>query len=164
MRLRTEFVRAVVPHEIRSLVRFDHKVFPEADWFEPDDWREYKSFWMLLNGRRVGCCAFGEHEDFLDDIGPDNIPHKGTLYIASTGILPEFQGFGLGRLMKAWQVSYARYQSFGRIVTNCRKSNVAMLGLNKGFGFRVTRTTPHYYRDPDEPTVVMEMTLPRRKR
>ena len=162
--MRLEFIRAVVPHDIRSLVRFDHKVFPEADRFEPDDWREYKSFWMLLNGRRVGCCAFGEHKDFLDDIGPDNIIREGTVYIASTGILPEFRGVGLGRLMKAWQVSYARYHSFGRIVTNCRKSNVAMIGLNKGFGFHVTRTTPHYYGDPDEPTVVMEMTLPRRKR
>jgi GNAT superfamily N-acetyltransferase len=100
----------VVPHEIRSLVGFDHKVFPEADWFEPDDWREYKSFWMQLNGRRVGCCAFGEHEDFRDDIGPDNIPRKGTLYIASTGIIPEFQGVGLGRPMKAWQVSCALSQ------------------------------------------------------
>jgi ribosomal protein S18 acetylase RimI-like enzyme len=153
-----------VPRDIRSLVRFDHKVFPEADWFERDDWREYKSFWMLLNGRRVGCCVFGEHKDFLDDIGPDNIIRKGTVYIASTGILPEFQGVGLGRLMKAWQVFYARYHSFGRIVTNCRKSNVAMIDLNKQFGFRVTRTTPHYYGDPDEPAVVMELTLPKPKR
>jgi ribosomal protein S18 acetylase RimI-like enzyme len=104
------------------------------------------------------------HKDFRPDIGPDNIPRKGTLYIASTGIIPEFQSVGLGRLMKAWQVSYARYHSFRRIVTNCRKSNVAMIGLNKGFGFRVTRTTPHYYSDPDEPTVVMELTLPRGKR
>jgi ribosomal protein S18 acetylase RimI-like enzyme len=154
----------MVPHEIRGLVRFDHKVFREADWFERDDWCEYKSFWMVLNGRRVGCCAFGEHEDFRDDIDPDNIPSKGTLFIASTGILPEFQGIGLGRLMKAWQVAYARYHSYGRIVANCRKSNVAMIGLNKEFGFRVTRITPHYYGDPDEPTIVMELTLPRRKR
>jgi ribosomal protein S18 acetylase RimI-like enzyme len=162
--LRIEFIRALVPHEIRSLVRFDLKVFPEADWFELDDWRKYKSFWMLLNGRRAGCCAFGEHEDFRDDIGPDNIRHKGTLYIASTGILREFQGVGLGRLMKAWQVSYARYHRFRRIVTNCRKSNLAMISLNEAFGFGVIRTTPHYYENPDEPTVVMELTLAKCKR
>ena len=51
---------------------------------------------MVVGGVRVGCCAF-EVEAF----------EKGTLYIAITGILPKYQGGGLGMLLKSWEVAYA---------------------------------------------------------
>lgn len=79
----------------------------------------------------------------------------------STGILPEARGLGFGRLLKCWQITYARRHRFSRIVTNTRKHNHAMIGLNRSFGFRTIRTTPHYYQDPDEATVVMELRLAR---
>ena len=80
-------------------------------------------------------------------------PASGSLYIASTGIHPDFQGMGFGQLLKNWQVIYARYRGFERIVTNTRKSNSAMIALNRKFGFRIIRTTPRYYSDPVESTV-----------
>lgn len=162
--MRTDFIRAVVPREIASLVSFDHRVFPKADWFELDDWREYKSFWMQVDGKKVGCCALAEHVDFQQDTRSTDVRRRGSLYIASTGILPSFQGRGLGTLMKAWQIAYARCHGFHRIVTNTRKSNGAMIALNKQFGFRVIRTTPRYYADPVEPTVVMELIFAPRRR
>ena len=151
--MKANFIPAVLPRDIRKLVAFDRKVFREADWFEPDDWKQYKSFWMVVSGKRVGCCAFAEH-----------VPHRGSLYVASTGILPASQRLGFGTLLKAWQLAYARHHSFARIVTNTRKSNRAMIALNKRFGFRVTATTPRHYADPVEPAIVMELILaPRRK-
>lgn len=163
--MRTEFIRAVLPRERQSLIAFDHAVFPKSDWFEPDQWKEYKSFWMLVNGKNIGCCALAEDVDFQHDLRPSDVRCRGSLYIASTGILPAFQGMGLGTVMKAWQVGYARYHGFTRIVTNTRKRNPAMIALNRKFGFRKIRTTPDYYGDPVEPTVVMELLLrPERKR
>ncbi|MBZ5604100.1 MAG: GNAT family N-acetyltransferase [Acidobacteriia bacterium] len=157
--MRTEFKRAVLPRDLRALVAFDHRVFPQPDWFPAEAWSEYESFWLIVERRRIGCCTFGEHIDFQHDLRGIDPRLRGTLYVASTGILPAFRGAGFGHLLKAWQVAYARHGGFSRVVTNTRKSNRAMIALNKTFGFRAIRTTPHYYMDPDEPTVVMELLL-----
>lgn len=161
--MKVEFRKVILPAEIRSLTGFDRKVFP-TDYFSAAQWGAYKSYWLVLNGRKVGCCAFEEHVDFADDQRNDGLspPSPGSLYIASTGILPKFQGRGLGQLFKAWQISYARAYGFGRIVTNTRKRNAAMLALNRKFGFRTVRTTRDYYSDPPDATVVMELKLARR--
>jgi ribosomal protein S18 acetylase RimI-like enzyme len=158
--MHTEFRRAVTPKEVRSLVIFDHKAFDEypGDWFDQGAWQIYESWWMIVGGRKIGCCAFARHTDFKEDLKPhkDNPHRRGSLYIATTGILPQFQGMGFGNLLKSWQLSYARHHGFSRIVTNTRKSNKAMIKLNEKFGFQIIRTTPGYYEDPREATVVME--------
>jgi ribosomal protein S18 acetylase RimI-like enzyme len=142
---------------------FDRKVFHPypADWFDQEAWQVYESWWMIIDRQKIGCCAFERHVDFQDDIREDaaNPPLLGSLYIVTTGILPRFRGLGFGNLLKSWQVSYARRHGFTRIVTNTRKSNKSMIGLNKKFGFKVLRTTWDYYEDPSEPTVVMELPL-----
>jgi ribosomal protein S18 acetylase RimI-like enzyme len=161
--MHTEFRQAVVSEEIRSLLLFDRKAFHEnpGDYFDQATWRMYESWWMIVGKRKIGCCAFGLHTDFKEDIQPDKEnPHRrGSLYIATTGILPQFRGKGFGTLLKAWQLSYARHHAFSRIVTNTRKSNKAMISLNRQFGFKIVRTTPRYYAGPPESTVVMERRL-----
>src|SRR6267142_849793 len=106
--MNTKFRRAILPKEIRSLIAFDHKVFKKADWFSPTDWKCYESWWMIVNGTRVGCCAFEHGVDFQDDLREDEInpPLQGSLYISTTGILPSIQGMGFGRMLKSWQISY----------------------------------------------------------
>ena len=158
--MNVEIKKVLLPAELRSLTAFDRKVFP-ADYFSSGQWRIYESYWLVVNKRKVGCCAFEENVEFADDLRQDglNPPCKGSLYIASTGILPKFQGRGFGQLMKAWQLAYARTHGFWRIVTNTRKRNAAMIALNKKFGFRVVRTTPGYYCQPTDATVVMERLL-----
>ncbi len=161
--MNTEFRKAIVPEEIQSLVIFDHKAFHKypADWFGADDWKACDAWWMIVDNRKVGCCAFEPDVDFQQDIREDgtNRRLRGSLYIVTTGISPPFRGLGFGRLMKCWQVLYARRHGFTRIITNSRKSNRPMIGLNKKFGFKVLRTTPDYYENPREPTVVMELRL-----
>jgi ribosomal protein S18 acetylase RimI-like enzyme len=157
--LKIEFRKALLPAELRSLAVFDRKVFT-SDHFPPAVWKAYQSYWMLLNNRRIGCCAFEENVDFQDDLrGGVNPPLAGSLYISTTGILPDFQHMGFGQLLKSWQIAYARYHRFSRIVTNVRKRNAAMLALNKKFRFQIVRTTPRYYSDPPDGTVVMELLL-----
>ena len=157
----TEFRRAAVPRELRSLLIFDHKAFRPfpADWFLPQDWARFETWWMIIDGRKIGCCAFERNVDFQGDIREDgeNIHRRGSLYIATTGILPSFHRLGFGQLLKAWQISYARAERFTRIVTNTRKSNAAMIQLNAKFGFKTVRTTANYYSAPRESTVVMEL-------
>jgi ribosomal protein S18 acetylase RimI-like enzyme len=159
--LKTEFRKVVAAKEMRSLLTFDRKVFRKSDWFPEEYWRNCESYWMLVDDRKVGCCAFQKHVDFQEDIRPDGLnPRlKGSLYISTTGILPKFQGMGFGQLLKCWQIAYARRHGFTRIVTNTRQGNAAMIALNQKFGFRTLRTTPRYYRGPTDATVVMEWAL-----
>src|SRR6202451_1877906 len=103
--MHTEFRRAVTLKENRSLVLFDHKAFHQypADWFDLAAWQASESWWLIVGKRKIGCCAFGRHMDFKEDIHPerDNPYRRGSLYIATTGILPEFRGMGFGTLMKS---------------------------------------------------------------
>ncbi len=159
--MKTEFRKASLPRDLRGLMAFDRKVFPKSDLFDAAYWRTCTPYWMLVDGTKVGCCAFEEHKDFSDDTSPldRNRSRQGTLYICTTGILPRFRRQGFGALLKSWQLAYARYHGFHRVVTNTRSRNTAMIKLNRKFGFRVVRRTPRYYSDPTDASVVMELRL-----
>jgi len=159
--MRTEFRPVDPEREMRSLMAFDRKVFRPSDRFDREYWKMLDTYWLIAKGVKVGCCAFEANVDFQEDFRDDglNPPLPGTLFIATTGILPRFQGQGLGRLLKSWEVAYARFHGFNRILTNTRKRNTRMIGLNRAFGFRIIRTSPGYYYDPPDATVVMELRL-----
>jgi ribosomal protein S18 acetylase RimI-like enzyme len=162
--MHVEFRKAVIPDEIPKLRAFDKKVFPKADLFSTREWREYESYWMIVDGTAVGCCAFQPNVDFREDKDDSNPPLKGSLYVTTTGILPDSQSTGLGRMLKCWQIAYAKYHGFNRIVTNNRKRNAKIISLNREFGFHIVRTTSGYYSDPNDATVVMERRLNRPRR
>jgi GNAT superfamily N-acetyltransferase len=161
--MKTEFRKAVLPRELRSLMAFDRKVFSESDVFPSAYWKACESWWMLIDGVKAGCCAFQRDVDFQEDLheGGFNPFRKGSLYITTTGLLPEYQGRGFGSLLKAWQIAWAGHHGFKRIITNTRRRNKRMIRLNRKFGFTIVRTTPGYYADPSDATVVMEIVLPK---
>ena len=141
-----------MPQELGSLVRFDRQIFSDSDRFHASDWKAYESYWLFVDGKKVGCCAFQRHS------GVHGRP-DGSLYIATTGILPRFQNQGFGALLKAWELAYARYHGFNRVITTCRKRNTRMIALNRQFGFRIVRTIPRYYMEPTDSAVLMELLL-----
>jgi ribosomal protein S18 acetylase RimI-like enzyme len=144
-----EFRKAILPAELRSLHAFDKKVFRKSDIFPVEYWKQCEPYWLLIDGVKAGCCAFDKNTSHA----------KGTLYVTTTGILPRFQRRGLGQRMKQWQIAYARRHGFTRIVITTRKSNAAMIALNRKFHFRTVRTIPRYYAGPTEPALVMELLL-----
>ena len=156
--MKTEFRKAVLPDEIRHLLAFDRKIFPPADRFDAAYWRTCESYWLIVGKTKVGCCAFQKHVDFHRASG-DAPRRQGSLYISTTGILPRFQNRGFGPLLKSWEIAYARYHGFNRIITNCRKRNLRMIALNRQFGFRIVRTIPRYYMEPTDSAVLMELLL-----
>jgi len=142
--LKVEFRKAVQPKELRSLMAFDRRVFPASDRFDAEYWSICDAWWMLVDRAKAVCCAFEKDSN---------------LYIATTGILPKYRGKGLGALMKAWQVAYAKSHGSDRLITHMRKSNEAIIALNRRFGFKVVRTVEGYYEDPPEAGVVMRLDL-----
>lgn len=85
--MRIEFSKASVPQEIDALCEFDKIVFGAypSDLFDKEDWAEYDSYWMTLDGKIIGCSAFAYDIDF------DGTSRPNCLYIASTGILPSIK-------------------------------------------------------------------------
>jgi ribosomal protein S18 acetylase RimI-like enzyme len=155
--MKTEFRKAILPREIRSLMAFDRKLFPPADRFDAAYWAACESYWLIAGKTKVGCCAFEKNVDFHDCFADVAAHRQGSLYISTTGILPRFQSLGFGRLLKSWQIAYARYHGFNRVITNCRKSNVRMINLNREFKFRKVQTVRRYYGQ--ESAVLMELLL-----
>lgn len=150
-----EFRKVVVPDEIEALCDFDRKAFSlyPQDVFPPQLWEKCESYWMIADGKIVGCSAFLLNADY------DAQPRSGCLCIESTGVLPEFQGRGFGRQQKEWQIRYARDGGFDPIVTIMRQSNTRIVRLNEKLGFTVRKIDNHYYPD-GEPGIVMELNLP----
>jgi GNAT superfamily N-acetyltransferase len=154
-----EFRKAVVPGEVDELRRVDVEIFG-TDAFEEELWFSVEPYWIVVDGQVAGCAAFVHDVDFEEDLREDdeNVPRRGTVYIQTTGLLRAYRGRGLGRLIKEWEIEYARRNGFRRVVTNCREGNAAMIAINEKYGFRAIRTTPGYYQD-GEATVVMELAL-----
>jgi ribosomal protein S18 acetylase RimI-like enzyme len=147
-----EFRKARIPEEVPALCEFDRRIFHEypADLFSPETWEHLETWWLIADGEIVGCSAFLPHVDYDESLRP------GTLYIMTTGVLPEYRNRGYGKAQKEWQIEYARRHGFKWIVTNSRQSNTRMIALNQKYGFDIRGLDPNYYSDPPEAAVVME--------
>jgi len=150
-----EFRRVMVPEELEMLLDIDGRIFAPfpADLFSPEEWAGFESYWMIVDGAIVGCSAFLRDTDF------DVEPRPGCLHIMTTGVLPEFRRRGYGAKQKQWQIEFAKQQGFQVIVTNTRESNLAMIHLNLKMGFQIRGSAPHFYIEPDEAAIVMELRL-----
>ncbi len=150
-----EFRKVIVPDELEQLFEIDRRIFSAfpADLFSAEEWAEFESYWMIVDGMTVGCSAFLRDTDF------DIEPRPGCLYIMTTGVLPEFRRRGYGAKQKQWQIEFAKQQGFQVIVTNTRASNAAMIDLNLKMGFQIRGSSPHFYFEPDETAIVMELPL-----
>src|SRR6202020_333072 len=149
-----EFQEANVPADVDELLDFDCRIFAQFpdDLFTAEEWHRYHTYWMLVDGIKIGCCALEWHTDF------DETPRKGFLYLASTGILPEYQGKGFGRRQKEWQIEYACNNGFSLVVTNMRESNYRIIRLNGALGFKFREKVTNYYAAPVEAAIVMELS------
>ena len=154
--MRLEFQPAELPGDLRRLMAFDRKVFPKSDLFDAAYWKQCESWWLLVDGVRAGTCAFERNVGMVR--GGERV-RPGSAYVATTGILPRFRGQGLGRVMKAWQISWALRNGFRTLYGATRKSNKAMIRLNRAFGFQVAYSIPGYYSEPEEAAVVMRLRL-----
>lgn len=147
--------KADLKTEIRGIMRMDRLIFPVDAYETSEKWENHKCYWVIVKRRKVGMIAFVHDEDH--DKGGGHIHTLGNLYIPSTGIIPDYQGMGLGNIAKAYEVAYALQHGFSSISVTCRKSNEPILKLNKAFGFRRTYVIPHYYGNEDGIRLVREL-------
>jgi len=154
------FKKVVLPDEIPQLLLFDQEIFGSYpdDLFSAEDWLQFESYWIIQDGRIIGCTAFKPHSDY------DEEPMLGSLFVVTTGLIPELQGKGIGTKVKQWQIDYGNEHGFELMVTNMRESNAASRQLNQKFGFTVRHIDPDYYHHPEEAAVVMEINIADRRK
>lgn len=141
-----EIKRAYARKDAKRLSRLDREIF-KYDAYTGKEWRGHKCFWITVGGKIVGSLAM-EH----NIIG-------NYLYIASIGVLPSFQGKGIGTQALNWQIEYARKQGFGRVMSHIRLSNKKSIYLHEKAGFEMTGIETAYYLNPRENAAIMELSI-----
>lgn len=154
---------AKLPQSLPLLMKLDRSIFPPKEKISKKVWSHCDNHIFFYSKKPIGAIAFMKHHDIIKD-GHQTIPRPGSLCIISTGILPKFRNKGFGKLLKAWEVAYAKDNGFHTVVSGTRKSNSRMIQLNKKFGFQITKTIPDYYQAPQEPAVVMKLVLKQAKK
>jgi ribosomal protein S18 acetylase RimI-like enzyme len=156
--VRIKVIPAHVVRDAQLLYDLWHEIFGDDDNFTGlEEWIGHKCFFVVVANQAVGLIVL--QHNFKCTVSADTVRSYGSLFIAGTGIVSEFRGEGIGTFVKRWEINYARKNRFKRISTNCRKSNARIIGLNQKFGFRIIRTVPYCYSNPEESAVVMELSL-----
>jgi ribosomal protein S18 acetylase RimI-like enzyme len=150
-------IRLALPEEVSILCDLERKIFGESDGFvTPDLWEGVEAFFIIHGQEIVGSIAFQHNADIGESYDDDCVVCEGTLYLISIGIVPEWQGKGIGTRAKEWELAYARSKRYNRVVANTRLSNKISIHLHLKYGFKVTRIVSNYYEDPTEDAVVLE--------
>lgn len=125
----------------------------EKACFGPDAWDVLELFWVLIrpgirlkavSGRRLVGFVLGEAH-----------PREGCGWIATIGVLPEFQGRGLGAHLLAEAESRLPLPI---VKLTVRESNARAIALYRRSGYAATQTIPRYYAS-GETGIVMEKRL-----
>jgi ribosomal-protein-alanine acetyltransferase len=66
---------------------------------------------------------------------------------------------GIAGLLLESLLSLAKKRGVKEIFLEVRESNVAALALYRKFGFTVGGRRPYYYRDPDEPALLLHLNV-----
>ncbi len=154
-----EISRADPRKDALLLLQLDRKTFSEADAFKNASiWIGLQCFFLRHNDKPIASFALALDRDHRWKFDR-KIQAPQSIFIVTTGILPEYQNMKLGRLIKEFQIVYARLNNFKKIESTARASNVRIISLNKKFGFEKTLVIPKFYKNPEEDMVVLGRVL-----
>lgn len=119
--------------------------------------------WMYVDGKLAGetygltPSAYAEGSDDEKDVIEDCDPEDDdSVYCYSTTLLPEFQGKGLGKLLKAYWLGVVKSNGHSKICGHA--TSPAALKLNELFGAEVKSTREKWY-DTDRTAHFYEIKL-----
>lgn len=140
--------------DINILMRMERLIFPN-DYTNKLEWKHYPETYIIFVGEKpAGFVSVLPNTGIYSYKTKKYEQKRGSLHIAMTGVIPRFRRRGLGGLIKTWTVAYARLGKFKSLNATARKSNKAIIALNKKFGFKITREIRNFY--PDGETAVVE--------
>lgn len=116
----------------------------------PISWSDHQQFMKDLSSRsdRAYYAVFSDLEGVLKIIGTQNLNPLNKNIEGESGlfIFPEYQGKGLGRLMKREFIDYLfKNNILQQITEKVKKDNLRNSQLNKSLGFQLTGEDESFY-------------------
>ena len=148
--------RATLPHDAAALLDFDKRIFGSDTFESAEVWQRYKSYWIAADDQRVGAIAIAPDAAPSAHAWEEELHQAGALFLASIGILPEFQGKSYGSQALRLLIRRQCGMGFGYLISNFRVSNEGSRHLHERAGFTdQKRIIPGYYRNPVEDAMVV---------
>lgn len=139
----------------QALVALEQEIFPE------DPWTTGMIAQELSSGRSVyfGVCV---NDDAV--VAPVLCGYAGIAVgidadVMTMGVLPDFRGRGLGRVLMSALIDVARLWGSERVFLEVRESNAAAISLYENSGFEVVGRTKGYFRNPREDALNMRLIV-----
>ena len=138
----------------QALVALEQEIFPE------DPWTSGMIAQELSSGRSVyfGVCV---NDDVAAPVlcGYAGIALGVDADVMTMGVLPDFRGRGLGRVLMGALIDVARRWGSERVFLEVRESNAAAISLYENSGFEVVGRTKGYFRNPREDALNMRLIV-----
>ena len=138
----------------QALVALEQEIFPE------DPWTAGMIAQELSSGRSVyfGVCV---NDDVAAPVlcGYAGIAVGIDADVMTMGVLPNFRGRGLGRVLMDALIDVARCWGSERVFLEVRESNAAAISLYENSGFEVVGRTKGYFRNPREDALNMRLIV-----
>lgn len=154
-------IRSNTTTETTYLIEMQLAVLPHELPFPPSVWREQpiEAYWIIVNNTKVGLIATESNFEPGENYEADSWPAPGSLYLILIGLVPEWQGKGLGRVGMEWLKAHALSRGFSRVVSNLRTDNTPSMKLHLRSGFSGVDVRKDYYSNPTEDSPVLEIWL-----
>ena len=140
--------------DLQALVALEQEIFPE------DPWTAGMIAQELSSGRSVyfGVCV---NDDVAAPVlcGYAGIAVGIDADVMTMGVLPDFRGRGLGRVLMGALIDVARRWGSERVFLEVRESNAAAISLYENSGFEVVGRTKGYFRNPREDALNMRLIV-----
>ena len=140
--------------DLQALVALEQEIFPE------DPWTTGMIAQELSSGRSVyfGVCV---NDDVAAPVlcGYAGIAMGIDADVMTMGVLPDFRGRGLGRVLMSALIDVARLWGSERVFLEVRESNAAAISLYENSGFEVVGRTKGYFRNPREDALNMRLIV-----
>ena len=138
----------------QALVALEQEIFPE------DPWTSGMIAQELSSGRSVyfGVCV---NDDVAAPVlcGYAGIALGIDADVMTMGVLPDFRGRGLGRVLMDALMDVAHRWGSERVFLEVRESNAAAISLYENSGFEVVGRTKGYFRNPREDALNMRLIV-----
>ena len=140
--------------DLQALVALEQEIFPE------DPWTAGMIAQELSSGRSVyfGVCV---NDDVAAPVlcGYAGIALGIDADVMTMGVLPDFRGRGLGRVLMGALIDVAHRWGSERVFLEVRESNAAAISLYENSGFEVVGRTKGYFRNPREDALNMRLIV-----